>query len=176
MTVKVTADLKKLESILKKLGGDYVARVGILDNNATSIHDGSEITNGELGLIHEFGSEVNNIPARSFLRMPLEEKQDSLMKAIDSPQVKKSIESGDIETAYKALGIAGEQIVKEAFMTSGFGKWAANAPITINGGLMYNKVSGAPVYVKGKGFNKPLIETGDLSRSISSDVVKKGSI
>lgn len=173
---KIRADLSGLESLLKGLGGDYYARIGILGSDAGEIHDTeSGLTNSEIGLINEFGSESNNIPARSFLRMPLETQQDKLMDVLDTGSVKESIESGDIKQVYKTLGIAAEQIVKDAFLTGGFGNWKANAPITIHGGWMTSK-SGKSFHVKGKGTDKPLIDTGALMRSISSDVVKRSDL
>lgn len=176
MKAEISADLSELERILKKIKSPYVSRVGILGGDASEVHDESELTNSQIGLIQEFGSETNNIPARSFLRMPLEEKQKELVETLVTSEVKKSIENGDMEKVYKTLGIAGEQIVKEAFLSGGFGKWAPNAPITINGGWISNKVSGVPVYIEGKGTTKPLIDSGALMRSISSDVKKKSEV
>lgn len=158
---KIRADLSQLESLLKQIGGEYVARVGILGSDAGEIHDtDSGLTNSELGLIQEFGSESRNIPARSFLRMPLETQQDTLIQTLDTGAVKDAIEQGDTKQVYKILGFAAEQIVKDAFNTGGFGNWKDNAQSTIDR----------------KGSNKPLIDTGTLQRSITSDVVKKGEL
>lgn len=173
---KITADLSKLESILKDIGGTYVCRVGILGSDAGAIVEDSDgLTMSGLGLIHEFGSETNNIPARSFLRMPLETKQDELIDKIDSGMVKEKIEQGDIKGVYRALGEEAVRIVKAAFPTSGYGSWKANAPITIHGGWMTG-ASGKAFYVKGKKSSKPLIDKGNLSGSITYDVVKKGDL
>lgn len=158
---KIRADLSKLESILEQIGGEFVARVGVLGADAGEIHDtDSGLTNSELGLIQEFGSESRNIPARSFLRMPLETKQDDLIQTLDTGAVKDAIEQGNTKQVYKILGFAAEQIVKDAFNTGGFGNWKANSPSTI----------------AQKGSDKPLIDTGTLQRSITSDVVKKGEL
>lgn len=158
---KIKADLSQLESLLKQIGGEYVTRVGILGSDAGEIHDeDSGMTNSEIGLIQEFGSESRNIPARSFLRMPLETQQDTLIQTLDTGAVKDAIEQGDTKQVYKILGFAAEQIVKDAFNTGGFGNWKGNAPQT----------------VARKGSDKPLIDTGTLQRSITSDVVKKGEI
>lgn len=158
---RIKADLSGLEKLLKEIGGEYVARVGVIGSAAGEVHDAeSGLTNAALGLIHEFGSDSNNIPARSFLRMPLEAQQDKLMQTLDTGSVKESIESGDIKQVYKILGFSAEQIVKDAFNTGGFGNWKANAPSTI----------------AQKGSDKPLINTGTLQRSITSDVVKRGEI
>lgn len=158
---KIRADLSGLESLLKDIGGAYYARVGILGSDAGEIHDtDSGLTNSEVGLINEFGSETRGIPARSFLRMPLETQQDTLIQTLDTGAVKDAIEQGDTKQVYKILGFAAEQIVKDAFNTGGFGNWKGNADSTI----------------ARKGEDRPLIETGTLQRSITSDVVKKGEI
>ena len=54
--------------------------------------------------------------------------------------------------------------------------WAANAPITVEGGWMmneYGRNGPVPVHVKGKGSSKPLIDTGALRQNCQF-VVKKG--
>jgi hypothetical protein len=158
---KVTADLSQLEELLKQIGGEYVTRVGILGSDAGTVHDAeSGLTNSQLGVIQEFGSESRNIPARSFLRMPLETKQKELVDSLGSGMVKDKMEKGDIQGIYRLLGEVGAGIVREAFPTSGYGNWQPNAPSTI----------------AKKGSSKPLIDTGVLSRSITYDVVKKSEI
>lgn len=174
---RVKADLSKLEALLKEMGGEYVARVGVIGSAAGEIHDEeSDLTNAELALIHEFGNEKNKIPPRSFLRMPLETQQDKLIEALSKSEIKENIEKGNIKQVYKSLGIEAEQIVRDAFLSGGYGQWPPNEPITIHGGWMANKRTGKPVYVKGKGTSKPLLDTGALQRSVSSDVIKKSEL
>ena len=62
-------------------------------------------------------------------------------------------------------------LVQEAFNTGGFGKWPANADITLKGGWMRSS-SGKPFYVKPKKSTAPLIDTGQLRRAVSSEVAK----
>jgi len=156
---EISFNLDGLEDIARKLGDSLVARVGILGSDvARKGNDDSGMDNGEIGVIHEFGSETNNIPARSFLRMPVETHAKEIVKSMDSPAVRKAVEAGDAVTVFKILGMAAEGYVKQAFSTGGYGKWPANTPET----------------VARKGSSKPLIDTGELRRSITSDVVKKG--
>ena len=54
------------------------------------------------------------------------------------------------------------------FFTDEDNNWQPNSPITIYGGWMRNKVSGKPIYIKGKGSDKPLIDTGSLRSSVSA--------
>lgn len=158
---RITADLSKLEELVKELGGQYVARVGILGAKAAEPHEGAQgMTNSELGVIHEFGSISRNIPARSFLRMPVETKQKDIVQAMGSYKVKNLLENGQIKYVYRFLGLYAESFIKQAFSSGGFGRWAPNKPST----------------VAQKGSDKPLIDTAQLRRSITSDVVKKSEI
>ena len=86
--------LKTLQKLMKEAGKKYSIRIGIIGDKASQIHEGTSLTNAELGAIHEFGATINVtpkmrnylhakglhlnnnthtivIPTRSFLRMPL---------------------------------------------------------------------------------------------------------
>ena len=65
--------LERLKGTLKALRGNHV-QVGVFGHK-TGRTRGSDVTNAELGLIHEVGSSARNIPARSFLRFPLASHQ-----------------------------------------------------------------------------------------------------
>lgn len=92
---------------MEDLGEKYSIRVGIIGDKAYQKHEETELTNAELGAIHEFGATINPtekqkryfawrwnvhksndvivIPERSFLRVPLlskEGKQRMLDKAV----------------------------------------------------------------------------------------------
>ena len=71
------------------------------------------------------------------------------------------------------LAVRIENWTKKFFTDSDNG-WAPNAYITIHGGWMRNKVTGQPVYVKGKNSSKPLIDTGSLRQSIKAIYYKEG--
>lgn len=150
--IKVTTNLKPLKDLIKSFSGSGIVKVGVLAGD--SPREGV-LGNAEIGMKQEFGSVSKNIPPRSFLRMPLETKKQELIKALQTKAVKKAIEGGDLDLALELMGIAGEGIVQEAFSTGGFGQWPANAPFTISK----------------KGSSAPLIDTGQLRRSISSEVV-----
>ena len=59
--------------------------------------------------------------------------------------------------------------MKQTFTKETF---APNAPITINGGWMRNKVNGKVFKVKGKGSSRPLVDEGRLRGSIIHKVAK----
>ena len=166
---KVTLNLDGLNKVYKALNSTHTLRVGILGDKAAVNHEGSDYTNAEIGAIQEFGSVANKIPARSFLGMPLSKELPALL---NKREVKKAfedaLEAGSLDEFLEPLGEGCVNIVKDAFENSGYGTWAANAPITIEGGWMRNKKSGKPVYVEGKApETKPLIHTRQLRDSIT---------
>jgi hypothetical protein len=159
----VTLNLTGLESLKKEIrkGASRVAQVGIFsDKNARDNGKfGGDITNAEIGLKHEFGSRAENIPERSFLRMPLASKLANEVKAYTGYIFDSIGQPDGFALALQKLGFLGEAIVEEAFDTAGFGSWPANSPMTI----------------ALKGRNEPLVDTSQLRHSISSRVVQGGT-
>jgi phage gpG-like protein len=153
---EMRVNLVPLENMQRELQKKYIARVGILSNTPHGSKKGESIGMTTLGIIQEFGSTTANIPPRSFLRMPIEVKRNEIIQYLKSPEIKKLVEAGDILGIMKRIGIKGQAIVQEAFATRGFGSWAPNKPATI----------------KAKGSDAPLVDSGALRRSITSDVVK----
>lgn len=159
---KISLDLSQLEGFIRELGGKYVAKVGILGSDAGKTYEeGDGITVGEVGLIQEFGSVTNKIPARSFLRMPIESSQKSIIQQLGNPSVRSMVEKGNVKGVYKRMGVIAEGIIQKAFLSGGFGQWAPNAPSTI----------------ADKGRDQPLIgKEKQLYKSITSSVVKRGEL
>lgn len=143
-----------LKDIEKSLLQQFSVRVGIL--GSTNQREEGEQTNAEIGLLHEYGSITKNIPARSFLRMPLQEKQKELQKYMTSRDWENILINDEIKKELELLGIYAEEIIDDAFDTKGFGKWKPNSARTI----------------AEKGGDKPLIDTQELRKSITSEVVK----
>lgn len=141
-------NLKKLEETLGKSAGVKVGILGSKNNR-----DGGEFGNAEIGILQEFGSVTNNIPPRSFLRMPLETKRKRLEEAFTGSA--EDLANGDIKKVLQKVGFVAEEIIDDAFRTGGFGNWAPNAPAT----------------VAKKKSSRPLIDTAQLRRSITSKVV-----
>lgn len=179
--ISVSIDLGKFLKMREEMAKRYVTRVGVLGQKTNRIPmltgesheryklrvkkilkdrpelaENNEKTNAEIGLIHEMGSLSQHIPRRSFLEMPLTLKMPEYAKTFGN-QLMKAIDDGNIKPVYTNLGIKGEQVVQLAFASRGFGIWPGNAPSTI----------------AKKGSNSPLIDTAQLRRSITSDVVTK---
>ncbi len=143
---------------LKTLFGKQIPsiKVGVLGAKAN--RKGKE-NNAYIGLIHEFGriKGTPKMPKRSFLRMPLNEKFPDKIKENES-YLKSIFEEGlknnNLSKVWKTIGQMAVDVIKEAFVTKGFGKWKSNAPSV----------------VKKKGVDSPLVDTTQLQNSITYKV------
>lgn len=172
--ILVRIDTTKLDALEKQLKIRYAAQVGVLGGvgqtrlkvvhkkvkrgkNAGKIIaqkvKGSEspMTNAEIGLVHEKGSKSKNIPRRSFLLVPLSSKLPERLREVSRGILSAVVNKVSLQVAYEKLARLAEGIVLESFRTSGFGTW--------------------PALKRRKG--TPLIDSGQLRRSISSRVVTK---
>ena len=155
---KISINLSGLEEIKKQVGNTYRTRVGVLGSDAARNSD-SGINNATLMLIQMFGSVSRNIPARDPLFQPLIRHRRELIRALGGGKSKDAFARRDFKKLFQLLGVAAEAIVQNAFETSGDGQWPPNKPATI----------------RAKGSSKPLINTAQMRRAVSSDVVKKAS-
>ncbi len=115
------------------------------------------LTNPEIAAKNEFGVGV---PRRSMLRMPFHLHGDRILKdaQADARATLAEVGRAPQRTAKRLLdrvGIAGENLVQEAFDTRGFGSWKPNAPAT----------------VELKGSDAPLIDTAQMRRAVDSRAV-----
>ena len=141
---------------LEALSGREVV-VGIPASNNKN-HVGKEtIAMAELGAIHEYGAPSVGIPQRSFLRVPLSANVNNIFKVVEQDLKFKDTDSNK---ALNKLGAKGQTIVLEPFKTQGDGAWQPLSRKTI-----LRRKKG-----KGKGEDKPLIDTGQLRRSITWEV------
>lgn len=154
----ISFNLDGLETLTQQLGKTYFARVGILGDKAERKEGDSDLNNAQIGLIQIFGSLSKKIPPRDFLITPLVLNNKRLLEALaSSGKMKAAIAQQDFKKCFKLLGIIAETFIHEAFATSGNGLWPPNKPSTI----------------ARKKSDKPLIDSRQLERSISSDVQKQ---
>lgn len=60
--------LKNLRHVMKAVGQKYSIRIGIIGEKAYEKHEGSDLTNAELGAVHELGATIDVTPKmRAFL-------------------------------------------------------------------------------------------------------------
>ena len=173
----VKMDIKKLEviqSTLKKLDDEnFHIQIGVFGEKGS--RKKTEITNAEIGFVHEMGSVSRNIPRRSFLWDTFIHKGDKLMIMLKG-DVETLFKKGKVDLYLKRVGIACTNLVGEAFDTGGWGRWAplkyASIMGKVKGSLVKRKKQAAEVMLEGAGHTKPLMDTIQLKRSISSRVVK----
>lgn len=154
MDAKVTVNLKGVDDIRRGLRKGQYVKVGVFGDHKAERTDAT-INNVELAVIQQFGSLTNNIPARPFIDMPLRYKRAELLKFAASKTIADLLLAGNMKRALALLGVKAENIIQQAFDTRGFGQWRANAPRTI----------------AAKGSDMPLINEGQLRRSVWSKVV-----
>ncbi len=118
----------------------------------------NDITNAELLYIHTNGSPANNIPPRPVVEPAIQDSKEEIGTLLKEA-ILKALE-GDTDGAMAGMeraGTQGENAVKGWF-TNPKNNWAENAEST----------------KKRKGSSKPLIDTGQLRKSITHVVKKKG--
>lgn len=156
VNASIKLDFGALDDLKKAIGKRYYTKVGLLGDHAAREH-GEEIGNPELGAVQEFGTLDGKIPARSWLRFPLEFKMKDMVAYLTSKPIAADLARGDIKRVMKLWGIKAQEIIDEAFETGGFGTWKENAPSTI----------------AAKGSSAPLIEWSEMRRAVSSKVIEK---
>ena len=160
----VEGDFSQLENLIGALKEKHYVDIGVF---GTAVTPGEGRPVAEYAAYNEFGGlsktakakpgdnsskETDHPPKRSFIRMPLQTKQDKIRQYVEK-RARAHIEKADIKAIFEDIGIAGESVIHEAFDTRGFGTWKPNADSTI----------------KRKGGDAPLITGADtmLVKSIS---------
>lgn len=161
-----------LRNLIKVLQSDHSVRVGVFGGTHPPKRKAAGVqrknggeggrtvgkgpttnTNAEIGFLMEYGSP-GRYPPRPWLHMPIRTKINQIVK--DSAKFfEESVKTGDAVKFLTVIGINTEKWIQLAFDTRGFGSWPANRPSTI----------------ARKGSDAPLIDTGQLRRSVASMVV-----
>ncbi len=176
----VKSDTTLMDNLLKGIEMKLAARVGILGasgRNRVVRQDGETFkafqkrlrhflksdkakgdspTNADIGLAHEVGVKSRNLPRRSWLKEPLEDHLSQHFAKLGKVAIEKML-FANYQIAYAQLGVIGEIIVQKGFETGGYGKWKPLKAATI----------------AAKGSDAILIDTAQLRRSVTSEVVKK---
>ena len=112
--------------------------------------------------VQEHGSPMMRIPSRPVIRPALAkpETRSAMAEAMkDAVRAAWEGEDGAARAAMESAGQAGADGIR-AYIDEGIPP--PNSPATVNGGWIYNRAAKKGVYVPGKGFNKPLFDTGAL--------------
>ena len=120
--------------------------------------------------VQTHGSPVMRIPARPVVEPALassqvrEEMASAMVEAVEAAW---NGDEGGAQAGLEAAGKAGADGIR-AYIDSG--SLAPNAPVTVSGGWIWNRVARKGVYVSGKGSNTPLIDTGGLYNAFDFEV------
>lgn len=157
MGVEIVTTVDKIGKVAKAMNFmmENEVYVGISDETTTR-EKGEPVTNAELLFIHTNGSPVNNIPARPVIEPAIKDDKERLSKMMESAFL--TAEKGDIEGALRKLKLAGmrAQNVCRAWFVNPKNGWPPNSP-----GVAARKRA------KGSTDPKPLIDTGELRKSIT---------
>ncbi len=156
MKIETTAtlNLTGFEALRKGLQPGECVKVGVFGDHKNERKKGDGITNLELAWIMIFGSISRRIPARDFIKMPIQEKRKEILAYAASKPMRELLLRGEKKKALKLLGVFSENMIQKAFDTGGFGKWAKLSWYTI----------------QAKGSSKILINFGELRRAVWSRV------
>jgi hypothetical protein len=118
--------------------------------------------------VQEHGSPLMRIPARPVVQPALTnpETRSAVAEELRSA-VQAAWEGEDPREHLEAAGQAGADGIR-AYIDSN--SPPPNSPVTVNGGWIWNQPGRKAVYVKGKGMNKPLFDTGALYNAFSYEV------
>ena len=110
--------------------------------------------------VQEHGSPLMHIPSRPVVQPALhkDETRTEMAKALKQA-IQTAWEGKDPHADLEAAGRKGADGIR-AYIDSHIPP--PNSPATVSGGWIYNRKAKKSVYVKGKGFNKPLFDTGAL--------------
>ena len=118
--------------------------------------------------VQEHGSPIMNIPPRPVISPALRRPETRLQMAEAMQDAVRAAWKGeDPRPALEAAGQAGADGIR-AYIDSHIPP--PNSPATINGGWIYNRKARKCVYVHGKGFDKPLFDTGALYNAFDYEI------
>ncbi len=194
MEISGNVNYGALKDLVKEMTKEYDIRIGILSSKGNQ-EVSKDLDMAGLGAVHEFGAKIKVtpklrayfrytfginlkkttkyivIPARSFLRKPIERTSDFLKKVKEKTDytnketiklaeefIKEHGNSGLLDELATAVALSAFEQIQEAFDTSGFGEWEPNSPLTISN----------------KGSSKQLEDEGRLRKSITYEINKKG--
>lgn len=151
LTLDLNLDMSMLNQFdLKSREGE----VGILTDSPNKNTTNAVIAAAnerEYGWITGLGTFV---PPRSTIRMPLEVKQEEILKSVSDSI--SEINQKNIDEAIEVMGQACLDAIQGAFDTGGYGQWPRNAPSVI----------------EKKGRDEPMIDEGILRNAYSYEVEK----
>ena len=135
-----------VEGLRKRVKTSGTVDVGIIDAGE---HDSGDDTVAQVGFANEFGTAT--IPERSFMRSTFIEKKEEIVKL--KKALLKKITAGDI-SLNTALGLLGEKA----------------SDLIAQKIIKLKEPPNSPATIARKGSSNPLVDTGQLHKSITYEV------
>lgn len=152
--------LQRLKKAMKWAQNTYLL-VGVPQSKGR--RQGEPMTNAELLHLHSKGSPLKNIPSRPVIEPALKDSQAELSKLLkDALKSVTELKEDEALTKLKAAGMQAQNASRAWFVNPRNG-WKPNSPATFQ-----------RKQAKGATINRPLIDTGQLRRSIIYVVVNDG--
>ena len=121
--------------------------------------------------VQQHGSPILHIPSRPVIRPALNIDETRITMASHMRDaIAAAWEGKDFRGELEATGQAGADGIR-AYIDSHIPP--GNSPVTIGGGWIYNRAAKKAVYVAGKGFDKPLFDTGGLYDAFGFEIEEK---
>ena len=112
--------------------------------------------------IQEHGAPIMRIPSRKVVDPALENAETRHRMAEGMKAAVKAAWEDDPVRSMEELEKAGQAGADGIRKYIDAGISPPNSPVTVSGGWIFNRVARKGVLVKGKGFNKPIYDTGEL--------------
>ena len=118
--------------------------------------------------VQQHGSPLMRIPPRPVIRPALaqEDVRQAMAEAMKDA-VSAAWKGEDPRPALEAAGQAGADGIR-AYIDAGIPP--PNSPVTVSGGWIWNRKAQKGVHVSGKGFDKPLYDTGELYHAFTFEI------
>ena len=123
--------------------------------------------------LHEHGAPGAHIPARPVIIPALSAEKAREAVGRELREAASAADRGDRQAVQAALEKAGEAGTDAIRAYIDAGVPPPNAPLTVEGGWIRNFTSKKPVHVEGKGFSKPLYDTGELYDDFDYEITER---
>ena len=157
-------DIKFNKSLTKDLDDSYGVNVGWFQDSKYK----DDLPVAQVARWQEFGTKAG-IPRRPFMSMTWMAHEKDWEEKLKTIVQRALDEDKDLDKALAKFGEIVKSDIQDMIMS---GNFVRNSPITVKGGWIRRK-GGKPYYVQGKGFDKPLIDTGVMIASIQGRTDKE---
>ena len=123
--------------------------------------------------IQEHGAPVMRIPSRRVIGPALENEETRGKMAEAMADALRAAWDRDPDGAYSSLEESGQIGADGIRKYIDAGISPPNSPVTVSGGWIWNRIAKKGVFVSGKGFNKPLYDTGELYNAFGYEITEE---